>query len=186
MDGSDGFLSANLIYVGIAITILIFSFNFNEFIIYLLIIIISSLIPFLIFNLSKYKVFMGDSGSLFLGFIFTFIIIYTLQNNLLDLIAWIMLFSYFICDSSVTLIFRIIYRKNIFIAHRSHAYQNLVNKLKNHKLVLFFQIFYNCLFVSPMIYLSFVYPNLNYIYLTILFIIPFVIAIRFGPYYSLD
>ena len=60
---------------------------------------------------------MGDSGSLFLGFIFTFIIIYTLQNNLLDLIAWIMLFSYFICDSSVTLIFRIIYRKNIFIAH---------------------------------------------------------------------
>lgn len=82
MDGSDG-VTAILAMVALfginLIEILSFNNNFNP----LNLAIIGSLIPFLNFNLikSKNKIFLGDSGSLFLGYTVAFLLLYETQIN---------------------------------------------------------------------------------------------------------
>ena len=60
------------------IEILSFNNNFNP----LNLAIIGSLIPFLYFNLikSKNKIFLGDSGSLFLGYTVAFLLLYETRD----------------------------------------------------------------------------------------------------------
>ena len=69
MDGIDG-LVAGLAILGLSAFTVIAFLNNNQFLIVLYLSLIGALIGFLRFNLSsKEKVFMGDSGSLVLGFI---------------------------------------------------------------------------------------------------------------------
>jgi UDP-GlcNAc:undecaprenyl-phosphate GlcNAc-1-phosphate transferase len=68
MDGIDG-LAGSLAVVGfIAFSIVSYAFGRFEYTI-LFIALIGAILGFLRFNLSKNKIFMGDGGSLFLGFI---------------------------------------------------------------------------------------------------------------------
>ena len=69
MDGIDG-LAAGLAILGLSAFMVIALLNNNHFLVLLYLSLIGALIGFLRFNLSsKNKVFMGDSGSLVLGFI---------------------------------------------------------------------------------------------------------------------
>ncbi len=69
MDGIDG-LAAGLAIIGLAIFTYLAFLVGNSFLCLLFLAIIGALVGFLRFNLSKtQKIFMGDAGSLFLGFI---------------------------------------------------------------------------------------------------------------------
>lgn len=72
IDGSDGFLSVNSLFFWIGILLISKLLNLNLFSEYLSIIIIPIMIGFLIFNKPKAKIFMGDTGSIFLGFLIGF------------------------------------------------------------------------------------------------------------------
>ena len=82
MDGADG-------VTGILAMVALFGMNlmqilsFNNNLNPLNLAIIGSLIPFLSFNLikSKNKIFLGDSGSLFLGYTVAFLLLYETQIN---------------------------------------------------------------------------------------------------------
>ena len=81
MDGADGVSGILAIVALLGINLIeILSFNnFNP----LNLALIGSLIPFLLFNLmkSKNKIFLGDSGSLFLGYTISFLLLYETQVN---------------------------------------------------------------------------------------------------------
>jgi len=69
MDGIDG-LAAGLAILGLSAFMVVALLNDNQFLVLLYLSFIGGLIGFLRFNLSsKNKIFMGDSGSLVLGFI---------------------------------------------------------------------------------------------------------------------
>jgi len=76
---------------------------------------------------SKAKCFAGDIGSVSIAFILLFIIgkLIVLKNNWLYLI---LLLVYGV-DSTLTIIHRLVNKENIFMPHRKHAYQLLVNEL---------------------------------------------------------
>lgn len=82
IDGIDG-LAGNLIII--AIIGIIYS-NLpieNSIFIYVLLALVSGLVPFLFMNIMPYqksKIFLGDGGSLFLGFIVSFALIYNVEN----------------------------------------------------------------------------------------------------------
>jgi UDP-GlcNAc:undecaprenyl-phosphate/decaprenyl-phosphate GlcNAc-1-phosphate transferase len=90
---------------------------------------------FLFFNFSPAKVFMGDAGSISLGFLAAVLGIHGVS---LGLWAWwfpLLVFSPFIVDATTTLIKRIAKREKIWIAHRQHYYHQLILSGWNHRRV---------------------------------------------------
>lgn len=83
---------------------------------------------FAIFNFrAKALCFAGDVGSISLGFLLVYLslLFYYTTANISVLAFWIV----YGVDSVITIIYRLIKKENIFIAHRSHLYQYLANEL---------------------------------------------------------
>lgn len=106
MDGADGFcaiLSLNFFLNTILICVLINLVNFS----YLIAIITTPiLLIFILFNYPPAKLFMGDTGSIFLGFLIGYIIIEMSHSKYFILI--ISAYAYPLLDASITLFNRIL------------------------------------------------------------------------------
>jgi UDP-N-acetylmuramyl pentapeptide phosphotransferase/UDP-N-acetylglucosamine-1-phosphate transferase len=87
-----------------------------------------SCIGFLPFNFPKSKVFMGDVGSILLGFVFAAIVV-TLSKSLLDFVCLAGFLFPFYADELTTMVIRIRDGENLLKAHRRHLYQILANEL---------------------------------------------------------
>lgn len=85
---------------------------------------------FLLFNFPKAKLFMGDVGSAFLGFVFaTLAIIAALYDHShTSLFVMPLLLFHYIWDTFFTFMRRLLKGEFVFQAHRSHLYQ-LFNQL---------------------------------------------------------
>ncbi|MDD5131470.1 MAG: glycosyltransferase family 4 protein [bacterium] len=82
---------------------------------------------FLPFNFPRAKVFMGDVGSTFLGFLFAGMVTY-LTRDISDFIVLVSFLFPFYADELTTMFVRFKDRENITKAHRRHLYQLLVNE----------------------------------------------------------
>ena len=83
---------------------------------------------FLPFNFPKAKVFLGDVGSIFLGFVFAvFVVKLSITINIF--LCVIMFLSTFYADAIITIFYRLKNGENLTKAHRSHLYQYLSNEL---------------------------------------------------------
>ena len=81
---------------------------------------------FLTHNFPPARLFMGDAGSITLGFLAGTLMILGVRDGIFELWVPIMIFSPFIVDATVTLARRTFRRKKIWQAHREHYYQRLV------------------------------------------------------------
>ncbi|BBO80257.1 UDP-GlcNAc--UDP-phosphate GlcNAc-1-phosphate transferase [Desulfosarcina ovata subsp. sediminis] len=86
-------------------------------------------IGFLPFNIPKAKVFMGDVGSILLGFVFACIVVVFAQSFSDFVILVSFMFPFYI-DELFTMLERIIDKQNLTIPHRRHFYQILANEGK--------------------------------------------------------
>src|SRR3990172_1473075 len=86
-------------------------------------------IGFLPFNFPRARVFMGDVGSIFLGFVFASFVV-KLSTSINIFLCLIMFLCTFYADAVITLYYRWRRRENLMQAHRSHLYQYLSNELK--------------------------------------------------------
>jgi len=102
---------------------------------------------FLVFNFPKARLFMGDIGSAFIGFVFASLAIIAAlyDNSHTSLLVMPLLLFHYIYDSFFTFIRRLLNKEFVFHAHRSHLYQ-LHNQLgSSHTRV---SIFYWCLGIT--------------------------------------
>jgi UDP-N-acetylmuramyl pentapeptide phosphotransferase/UDP-N-acetylglucosamine-1-phosphate transferase len=90
---------------------------------------------FLFFNFSPAKVFMGDAGSISLGFLAATLGIHGISVGLWQWWFPLLVFSPFIVDATVTLLKRIVRREKIWVAHRQHYYHRLILSGWNHRRV---------------------------------------------------
>ncbi len=81
---------------------------------------------FLFFNLPVAKVFMGDAGSIPLGFLAATLGLYGAMAAIWPWWFPMLVFSPFIVDASVTLMGRILRRERLWEAHRRHYYHRLI------------------------------------------------------------
>ncbi|MFZ5594709.1 MAG: MraY family glycosyltransferase [Pseudomonadota bacterium] len=80
---------------------------------------------FLVWNWPRAKIFMGDVGSGFLGFL---IAVFALAGEAwfgVPALLWVILYGVFWFDATITLLRRIAAGERWYAAHRSHAYQRL-------------------------------------------------------------
>jgi Fuc2NAc and GlcNAc transferase len=82
---------------------------------------------FLPFNFPKAKVFMGDVGSIFLGFVFA-VFVMRLSVTINIFFCLIMFLSTFYADAILTIFYRWKDEENLMKAHRRHLYQYLGNE----------------------------------------------------------
>jgi len=88
---------------------------------------------FLVFNFHPARIFMGDVGSVPLGFLAGALGLLGWQRG--DWAWWfpILVFSPFIVDASVTLARRLLHMERVWQAHRDHYYQRLVQLGWGHR-----------------------------------------------------
>ncbi|MCW7494405.1 sugar phosphotransferase [Leptospira sp. 2 VSF19] len=89
-----------------------------------------SMFGFIFYNFPRAKLFMGDSGSLALGFFVMALPLFvgkweTQKSGVWDITDYFYLFPYFWLDGIFTLIKRFFQKKHIFSAHREHLFQRI-------------------------------------------------------------
>ena len=90
---------------------------------------------FFVRNRAPAKIFLGDIGSGLLGFLFAGLALVSDKSGGLPFLAWLILLGVFVMDATITLIRRIFRGERWYVAHRSHAYQRLVQSGWSHEKV---------------------------------------------------
>jgi Fuc2NAc and GlcNAc transferase len=84
-------------------------------------------VGYLPFNMPRARVFMGDVGSILLGFVFAGLAV-TLAHNYLEMVCFTALLFPFYADELTTMVVRLRERETLTRSHRRHLYQLLVNE----------------------------------------------------------
>jgi Fuc2NAc and GlcNAc transferase len=121
---------------------------------------------FLFWNFPPAKMFMGDSGSTFLGFLVPIFSLLGEKFYHLPALLWVMLYGFFIFDASITLIRRMIYDVKWYEPHRLHAFQRLQLKRASHRKALEAIFLVNC-GISVLSGLAFFFRRYLLLYLAI-------------------
>ena len=87
---------------------------------------------FLAWNWPPAKIFMGDAGSGFIGFMLAALAVLTWASVGLSIWAWLILLGVFIVDATITLGRRVLRGEKFYEAHRSHAYQRASRYYNRH------------------------------------------------------
>lgn len=141
MDGIDGIAAsqATLILLGASIIWLLADAQaLADPTFGVIMIIVAGAGGFLLRNWPPAKIFMGDVGSTFLGFvIFTTLLITVVQGSL-TLVTWVILLCVFATDSTITILRRTLRGERPWRAHRRHAYQQLSRRWGHRSVTLLY------------------------------------------------
>jgi Fuc2NAc and GlcNAc transferase len=184
MDGVDGMAASGAIFLSLTLALVLFLTNSSVELMTIFIFIAVTVGGFIVFNWPPATIFMGDAGSVFLGYIFGSLLLFTVFNNDISIWSWLTVFGYFFADTTVTQITRIILVKKWYLAHRSHAYQNLARITDSHLKVTRGVVLYNLVWSLPLAIWSALQPEMGMV-TTILSISPaLVVAYKYGPVFS--
>ena len=103
MDGIDGIAGIETICVAIGASVLILVKDGSMLPVFWLSLLTSLVAGFLVWNWPPAKIFMGDVGSGFLGYVFGMFVILTAVSGSLSLWSWLVLLGVFVADSTVTI-----------------------------------------------------------------------------------
>ena len=174
-DGLDGTLS----FVTISVLSILFFLIPNEKTQLFLITIFLPILIFLCFNFSIFKLpklFFGDSGSLLLGFIISFTVIYLANQKIVHPILLAFSISIFVYEFLSINLIRIINKKKIFGAGVDHLHHILLKKNKSLFLTNFLISIMNIIFfIFGYLSFKFINPLSSLILFLVLFIIFFIL-----------
>ena len=146
LDGINGYAGSEAIFLAIAGFIL---FGGNHFFVLGV-----SVLGFLYWNWNKAKIFMGDVGSTLLGYNVAIFTIYYANQEATNFWIWIILFSLFWFDATLTLIRRKLNKEKLSQAHKKHAYQRLTQAGWSHFKVTNYAIIINVLLFGIIVSIS--------------------------------
>jgi len=186
MDGVDGMAVGGAIYVCIAAIVVLAINGADQNLSYVFLLLAASCMGFLPFNLPPASVFMGDSGSIFLGYCLGSLLLATTLQGQISVWTWIAILGYFIGDTTTTGVYRLLFVKRWYGVHRSHAYQNLARILNNHARVTYGTAIYHALWALPLAIWSAVDPGKGPLAASLSLGPAVLWTVRFGPRLSSD
>lgn len=125
MDGMDG-LAGTMTVLGFAVISALALRAADQTLAALAMLPLGAAAVFLIFNWPPARVFMGDVGSVPLGFLAGAVILMGARTGSVPLWSGILAFFPFIVDATLTLLHRAVTGQRVWAAHRQHFYQRLV------------------------------------------------------------
>jgi UDP-GlcNAc:undecaprenyl-phosphate/decaprenyl-phosphate GlcNAc-1-phosphate transferase len=88
---------------------------------------------FLLFNFPPARIFMGDAGSIPIGFLAAALALAGWRDGDWPLWFPVVVFAPFVADATLTLLKRIAARERVWEAHNKHYYQRLVRMRWSHR-----------------------------------------------------
>ncbi len=146
LDGINGYAGSEAVFLSLAGFAL---FGGNPF----LILAVATL-GFLYWNWNKAKIFMGDVGSTLLGYNIAIFTIYYSNQESINFWIWIILFSLYWADATLTLIRRKLNKEKLSQAHKKHFYQRLTQSGWSHYKVTNYSIVINLILFCIVYFIS--------------------------------
>lgn len=166
MDGIDGIAAVEAITVAGSAAVLLAMYGSPE-LAAIAATIAAVTAGFLPWNWPPASIFMGDVGSVFLGFLFGTLALASDAANVLPAQVWFILLGAFVVDATWTLVRRLLRRVRVYEAHRSHAYQKASRIFESHALVTSAVALTNILWLLPLALLAASQPEWAWVVLVV-------------------
>ncbi|WP_411821677.1 sugar phosphotransferase [Leptospira sp. 'Mane'] len=128
MDGLDLYLVSSFFFSSLSFGFVFSKLFFPDSVFFVILVcLFLAMFGFIFYNSPKAKLFMGDSGSLGLGFLILSLLVLSAKTDHIpfDITLLFYLFPVFWVDGVFTILLRGWQKKHIFQAHREHLYQHL-------------------------------------------------------------
>ena len=132
MDGMDGF-AGGMTVIGSSFLSVFAGLSGHYLLALLAILVAAAAAGFLLHNFPPAQIFMGDVGSVPLGFLCGSIMLLGFTDKVFDFWVPIVLFSPFAVDATITLFHRALRCERVWEAHRDHYYQRVVLSGWSHR-----------------------------------------------------
>jgi UDP-N-acetylmuramyl pentapeptide phosphotransferase/UDP-N-acetylglucosamine-1-phosphate transferase len=138
MDGIDGITAMETICISGVIALLGLKFFnnvivLNDLVLVLSIVLFSVSVGFLQFNWHPAQIFLGDVGSVSIGYILGFCLLHIAALGYWQIALTLPL--YYLADSGITLVRRLLHGDRVWEAHRTHLYQIAAQMSGRHDIV---------------------------------------------------
>jgi len=136
IDGLDGLATGVATIASVSLMVISFIFG-SPVVVLLAAILAGACLGFLPYNFSPAKIFMGDTGSTFLGFVLAVISIQGLTKSytVITLVVGMIVLGLPIFDTTFAIVRRVAKRQSIAQGDRGHLHHRLVDKGLSHKKV---------------------------------------------------
>ncbi len=184
IDGIDGLCASGSVFVSTSMAVILHieQMYLLSLLLYLLAMAVAG---FLWFNWPPAKLFMGDSGSVFLGYVLGVLMFVSSNQNPALLWVWLITMSYFLADATTTLLLRVRYVKPFYVAHRHHAYQTLASRLDSHLRVTSYLVMLKLLWLLPLAVLAYLFPKFGFFLFLVAFLPVALFCAKQGVLYQL-
>jgi UDP-N-acetylmuramyl pentapeptide phosphotransferase/UDP-N-acetylglucosamine-1-phosphate transferase len=131
MDGIDGITCTETIAIATGVCLLMTAANINDpFVEVLTLMLTGACLGFLALNWHPAKIFMGDIGSIPLGYLAGYVLLSVAVHGYL--VPALILPLYYLADSGITITKRALRGEKIWQPHRQHFYQRAAHGLGRH------------------------------------------------------
>lgn len=160
MDGIDGIAGSEAVFIVCAGAVITLSIGGSGEVPAIALTLAAACIGFLLWNWPPAKIFMGDAGSGYLGYVVPVLALAAARESAVALLAWLILGGLFFVDATVTLARRLARGERASEAHRSHAYQWLARRWQSHLRVTGLSVAINVLWLFPCAFVAATRPHL--------------------------
>jgi Fuc2NAc and GlcNAc transferase len=115
---------------------------------------------FAVWNWPPAKVFMGDVGSGYLGYLIAVLALAASHESPAALLVWLILGAAFFVDATFTLLSRVLRGRAVHKPHRSHAYQWLARRWGTHRRVTLVFLGLNFAWLLPLAVIATLIPKI--------------------------
>ena len=186
IDGIDGLAGGFGVLIAVVFTFYFYKLNFI-FGLVVSIILIGSLLAFLQFNLGKHKIFMGDSGSLVVGFILALLSVLSLSvkggtlAKTISPVIILSMFAYPFIDVVRVMIVRIKNKQSPFKADKNHLHHVFLKKGFSHKQSTAIILLYSLFVMLTAHYFSYLSINYHLLVVSLIAIFSLILALKVKP-----
>ncbi len=159
MDGIDGIAASEAVFVAWGAALLAVLTGTGSGVSAAALVLGAAASGFLVWNWPPAKIFMGDVGSGYLGYVIAVLALGAAHRRPSSLVAWLLLGGLFFVDATVTVVRRLARGERPHQAHRTHAYQWLARRWNSHKRVTVLTVLVNVLWLLPGAFLALAYPR---------------------------
>ncbi|PLW81984.1 glycosyl transferase [Kineobactrum sediminis] len=174
MDGIDGLAAIQCFLACSGASLLGFLGGAADYALFCLLLALSQL-GFLVWNWPPARLFMGDAGSIPIGFLLGGLALYGAGSSAVPLGCWLVLLAAFITDATWTLLDRWRRGEYLAAAHRDHAYQRLSRYWQSHLAVDLLLVVLNALWLFPIALAAWRWPQ-HQVALVMLAYVPLLVA----------
>lgn len=168
MDGIDGIAASEATFVTFALAAFMWRIDVNLAIPGL--VLGMTCLGFLVWNWPPAKIFMGDVGSGFIGFMLAILILLYSRCDPVMFAVGLILFAVFVVDASYTLLRRLLSGQQWYAAHCLHAYQKAAKQFGGHLAVVKLTWLINLSYLLPLAGGAFYFPVYAWIFLLLAYI----------------